>query len=164
MEDFLLRLAGRAGAFSYLDLPQKVESLALASFCCCLLGDLGAFPLASNLGIALLGLVAIRARSEAQLISLCGFIMFTAVGDLFFVCTEADSWGGVFTVMNMVLKLGMGQYAFRMYTAFDALAAAGDIGEIEPPEHDGGSSSFPAASYTAPPPLGDPNPPGDVTR
>jgi hypothetical protein len=66
--------------------------------------------------------------------------------------------------MNMVLKLGMGQYAFRMYTAFDALAAAGDIGEIEPPEHDGGSSSFPAASYTAPPPLGDPNPPGDVTR
>ena len=76
-EDLLLCLSARAGAFSYLDLASKIEVFALASFTCSLLGSLSpSFPLAANLGVALVALLACRGRSEAQLTGLCGFCLF----------------------------------------------------------------------------------------
>ena len=121
-EDLLVRLSTRAGAFAFLDLPSRIEVLALASISCCLLGNLAiAFPLAENLALALLALVAIRHRSEVQLIALCGFCAFTTITDIVFMCTYASGWGGTMTALNIFLKLAVAVQAHKLSSALGAL-------------------------------------------
>ena len=77
IEDCMLSILSRAGTFGFLDVPAKVETLALASFGCTLLGNLSEFPAPENFAIALLAMLASRTRSEAQLVGLIGFVLFT---------------------------------------------------------------------------------------
>lgn len=137
----------RAGAFAFLDLPSRIEVLALASFSCCLLGNLAAaFPLAENLAIALLALLAARSRSEVQLVALFGFCMFTTVTDVVFMCTYAGGWGGAMTAMNIFLKLGAASHAHKLWNAAGLLDDS--LGGMPP--RDDGSAGYPTASYAAP--------------
>lgn len=168
-DDFVLRLSERANAFAFLDRPARVEVFALASFGCCLLGSLvDAFPLAANLAVAQLALLASRSRSEAQLIALCGFVLFTAVTDVIFMCVSPSGWGGMMIILNIVLKLSYATQAYRLCYTLSHFAGYGD----EPlPTSDAGpaSGAYPPA-YQAPPPVdgdadaGDSLMPGEATR
>ena len=123
-EDFLLRLSARAGAFAFLDAPSKLEVFALSSFSCCLLGSLSStFPLAANLAVALLALIACRGNSEAQLAGVCGFCFFTIITDVIAMCTRMSGWGGTMTTLNVLLKLGIAANAYRLVDDIGILAA-----------------------------------------
>ena len=123
MDDFLVRLSARTGAYSFLDVPAKMEVLALASFCCCLLGSMSsAFPLAQNIGIALLALLACRGNSEAQLAAACAFSLFTTVTDIIIMFANPSGWGGAMTTLNLLLKLAIAAHAYRMCETLGALA------------------------------------------
>ena len=150
MEDFLVRLSTRAGAFAFLDLPSRIEVLALASISCCLLGNLAiAFPLAENLALALLALLAIRNRSEVQLIALCGFCAFTTITDIVFMCTYASGWGGTMTALNVFLKLSIAVQAHKLSSALGALDDQfGGMAAV--PQGGGGGGGYPTAGYVAP--------------
>ena len=148
MEDLLLRLSARAGAFAYLDLPSKLEVFALSSFACCMLGGLSSsYPFATNSAVALLALVACRSRSEAQLACLCGFSLYTTITDIIAVCIHPTGWGGVMTIANLVLKLNLAIYSYRLMDALSELSdemAPRDEGTSGP-----AASGFPTA-YHAP--------------
>ena len=146
-EDLLLCLSARAGAFSYLDLASKIEVFALASFTCSLLGSLSpSFPLAANLGVALVALLACRGRSEAQLTGLCGFCLFTTVTDIIAIATRCTMWAGTMATLNIMLKFGTASHAYRLCDAVGALAAD----ELAPSDERGGavgsSAGYPTAS------------------
>lgn len=157
-EDFLVRLSTRAGSFAFLDLPSRVEVLALASFSCCLLGNLAAeFPLAENLSLALLALLATRSRSEVQLVALVGFSAFTTITDVVFMCTYATGWGGTMTALNIFLKLGVAAHAHKLVSALDALddqfggmSAVPSCSGAGGGSCSGGGGGYPTAGYTAP--------------
>ena len=154
------RFSRSAGAFAFLDLPSCIEVLALASFSCCLLGNLAeSFPLSENLALALLALLATRTRSEVQLLALCGFCLFTIITDVVFMCTEAGGWGGAMTLLNILLKLAMASGAQKLCYALEALSE--DMGGMMAGGRSActglGAGAYPSASYAAPsepPPLG----------
>ena len=143
-EDMLLRLSARAGAFTLLDTPSKIEVIALGSFSCCMLGSLSnSFPLAANLAVALLALVACRARSEAQLAGLCGFCLFTTITDIINLCVRPSGWGGTMTIVNIFLKLSLATQAYRLS---DALSAFAIDDELPAAPGDGGAGGTPGSS------------------
>lgn len=146
MDDIVVRLATRIGSVQLLDVPSRVEVLALASFSCCLLGDLGEFPLASNLAVAVLALVACRSRSEAQLVAFCGFAIYTTITDVIFMCTIASSWGGAMTTFNIVLKLAAATNAYKMCATLSTMSGE----ELGMGDDD---DAYPSAAYQAPPNL-----------
>jgi hypothetical protein len=152
-DDLLLRLSARAGAFAFLDTPSKIEVFALGSFSTCLLGSLARFPLPANLAIALLGLLACRSRSEAQLAGLCGFCVFTTITDLIEMARGGTSgWGGTMCILNIILKLFMAANAYRIVDALGALdemAPNDDLGEPGQVGSGSAASGFPTA-YHAP--------------
>jgi hypothetical protein len=130
-----------------MDLPARVETFGLFSFACCLLGSLASpfFPLAINVGVALLALVACRSRSEAQLLGYCGAVVFTLVTDLLFLFRSASAWGAAMIVVNVVCKLGGASNAYRLCSMVDALGNDDELSASE----EGGSSRYPSA-YQAP--------------
>ena len=153
-EDLLLRLSARAGAFAFLDAPSKIEALAMGSFSCCMLGSLShSFPLAANLSIALLALLAIRGRSEAQLAGLCGFCLFTTLTDIINLCYWSTGWAGTMTILNIFIKLSMASYAYRICDALaadDVLPSADDYAAADAPHGAGSSGGYPAVYHSPP--------------
>ena len=109
LDDLLIMVSGRLRqglqAFIYLAVPERVEMFGLLSMSCCLLGSLGEFPLAVNLAVALLALIACRSGSDAQLLALCGFATFTIITDLMHIF-RCSAWGGAMLIINAVLKAG----------------------------------------------------------
>lgn len=103
------------------------------------------FPLEVNFSIALLALLAMRSRSEAQLLGLVVFALFTTMTDVVFLCSEASGWGGVMTALNMVLKLGLALHAYRICSVSDGLSADDGLGASD----EGGNGGYPTA-YHAP--------------
>mmetsp|Transcript_18011 Transcript_18011/g.46045 ORF Transcript_18011/g.46045 Transcript_18011/m.46045 type:complete len:159 (+) Transcript_18011:84-560(+) len=156
MDDALLMISGRIRrgwqAFMFLDVPERVETFALLSFACCLLGSLGIFPVSVNLAVALLGLVAARSHSDAQLLGLCGFVAFTIATDIMqlFRCS---AWGASMLAVNVVLKFGAASNAYRM------VGEPGPDDGLSTAESPGG---YTGASYQAP--LGNEDNPTTVYR
>ena len=168
IEDCLLRLSANVGAFAQLDVAAKLEVLALSSMSACILGY--DFPSTFSLAIALLALLAVRTRSDAQLIALCGFSVYTSVTDFVYIFTDSSStWSSVMLILNIAIKALMATNAFRLFgSGEDGMsmgaaddAAAMDIGGMgggggggfpNPPSssYGGGSGGFPSASYIAP--------------
>ena len=147
-EELLLRLSARAGAYTFLDVPSKIEVLALGSFSCCLLGSLSTgFPLPVNLAVALLALLACRARSEAQLAGLCGFGLFTIITDIIAICTRPTGWGGTMTAFNIFLKLSVAGHAYRLCDALGALDDMAPVNGDEGAVVAGGGGSGAAVGY-----------------
>ena len=150
IDDCLIMATGRLQnglrSFMYLDLPSRIETFGLLSFSCSLLGNLGKFPIAANLAVALLAIVACRSRSEAQLLGLCGFALFTSVTDIIFMASSPSFWGTVFIVLNMLLKMGAASNAYR-------LCGAALEGSESLETSDEGQAGYPSA-YQAPSSLG----------
>ena len=144
LDDCLIMLSGRMQSglqtFAFLDLPGRVETFGLLSFCCCMLGSLGEFPLSANLGVALLALVACRSKSEAQCLCVCGASMFTILTDFFFITSNPSAWGTAMAIINAALKLGCANNAYKLCSSSQF---GGD--ELSQPEE-----GFPRA-YHAPP-------------
>ena len=142
LDDCYVMLSGRLQsslqAFAHLDLAARVETFGLLSFCCCLLGSLGKFPLAINLGVALLALVACRSKSEAQCMCMCGGAIFTIVTDFVYITTNPSGWGAAMVVVNAALKLGCASNAHKLSSHL-----GGD--ELSPPEE-----GFPRAYHVPP--------------
>lgn len=115
-------------AWSQLDQMQKCELCCLLSFCCCFIGSLAAFPLATNLSIALLGLLACRKDgTEPQRVAFIFFCGVSTVTDIVFMSSVANGWGwgGVMTVINMVAKTVAATLAFRLCDTFRSLRETG---------------------------------------
>ena len=70
-------------AIQYMDTTSRVELFSLVSFACCIVGaESDSYMLSSNLAVALLGLICCRGASEAQLVGLCVFSLFTTLTDV----------------------------------------------------------------------------------
>ena len=163
LEDCLLRLSASMGTFASLDAPAKMEVIALSSFAACLLG--GDWPAAFNLSIALLALLAVRTRSDAQLCALCGFAIYTSITDFVYLFAEPSSgWGSAMLILNIVLKVGLATNSYALFGTGDdgmPMGGADDVDAVGGRGNNfaggGGSSSasgagggFPSASYIAP--------------
>lgn len=111
-----------AVAFSFMDPAAKVELLCLLSFTVCILGSLSEFPVAVNLGVALLGLVSSRNGGEAQLLAMCFFAALTTVTDIIFMTTQPSGWGGFAILLNFFCKLGAATQAYRQCETSQRLA------------------------------------------
>lgn len=151
MDDVLIMISGRMRqglqAFMFLDVPERVETFGLLSFSCCLLGSQSVtFPLAVNIAVALLALIAARSRSDAQLLGLCAFVAFTSATDLLQVF-HCSAWGAAMLTVNLVLKFGAASNAYRL-VGMPILASDNGLGAVE---HGCGSSGPPSGPYQAPP-------------
>ena len=147
-------------AFQYMDSAARVELLSLLSFACCLIGGVSATG-AGNLAVALQGLICSRTGSEAQVVGLCAFSLFTTITDVsrgaaqicwlqpralpprfspaavpqvVALCTDVDGWGGLWLAINIVFKLGAAVNASRGSHFYGAVT--GDFPAAES-SHDG---------------------------
>lgn len=152
LDDCLISLSGRMQdsfqSFLFLDLPARIETFGLLSFCCCLLGSLASkFPLPVNIGVALLALSACRSRSEAQCLCMCGAAAFTVATDVLYMVAFPSGWGAALTLLNAVLKLGAASNAYRLY---GALGGGGDdeLGDAE--EGGSGGAAGPSSASAFP--------------
>jgi len=111
----------------------KVELCCLASFLCCLMGSFDSFPLAVNLAITLLGLMACRSKSEAQYLAMVAFCGISAITDVVWICNESTGWGSCMVVINLVPKLSAANYTFRLsrVLADDDLENIGQSAEVQ---------------------------------
>ena len=150
VDDCLIMVFGRLQSamqsFMFLDMPARVETFGLLSFACCLLASLSQFPLAVNLGVALLAVMASRSKSEGQLLALCGFAMFTVMTDLLFMAAHASAWSGLLMLVNIAIKLACASSAYRLAGILNELGGDDKL----PAAAEGGTASFPAAGYQAP--------------
>lgn len=112
-----------AVAFTFMDPAAKVELLCLLSFTACILGSLSEFPVALNLGVALLGLLSSRSGSEAQMLAFCLFVVMTTVTDVIFMTSQPSGWGGLMIVLNLGCKLAAATQSYRLAESGQALAA-----------------------------------------
>ena len=162
LEDCLLRLSASMGTFASLESPAKMEVIALSSFGASLLG--GDWPAAFNLAIALLALLAIRTRSDAQLCALCGFAIYTSITDFVYLFAEpSSSWCSAMLILNIAFKVGLATNAYVLFgTGDDGMPMGGvddvDVGGVRGGGLGGGGGpsvpsaggGFPSASYIAP--------------
>ena len=125
-EQALALLSSRAQqwavAFTFMDPAAKVELLCLLSFTVCILGSLSAFPVALNVGVALLGLLSSRSGSEAQMLAFCLFVVMTTITDVIFMTSEPSGWGGFMIVLNLCCKLTAATQSYRLAETSQALA------------------------------------------
>tara|TARA_B110001452_G_scaffold259893_1_gene256784 strand:+ start:1009 stop:1674 length:666 start_codon:yes stop_codon:yes gene_type:complete len=126
MSEPLALLSSRAQqwavAFTFMDPAAKVELLCLLSFTVCILGSLAEFPVALNLGVALLGLLSSRSGSEAQMLAFCLFVVMTTVTDVIFMTSRPSGWGGFMIVLNLCCKLTAATQSYRLAESSQALA------------------------------------------
>ena len=77
------RLQQTALAVQYLDTSARIELFSLLSIACCIIGgENSSYMLATNLTVAMLGLMCSRGGSEAQLAGLCVFAIVTTITDV----------------------------------------------------------------------------------
>uniref|UniRef100_A0A6V3YF55 Uncharacterized protein n=1 Tax=Prymnesium polylepis TaxID=72548 RepID=A0A6V3YF55_9EUKA len=122
-------------AITYMDPSARVEFFSLVSMACCLIGaENGPYMLSTNLAVALLGLICCRSGSELQVVALCVFSLFTTITDVVHMCTNPSGWGGLWSAINIVMKLGAATSASRSSATFRSLTGEDDT--LYPPAED----------------------------
>lgn len=163
--DTLLRFLGN---IQHMDCAGRAEAFGLLSFGCCVLGSWADdYPLSVNLAIALLTLLAVRCRSEPQLLAVVGFACYTSIADVVYLLSEGASvWGWLMAAANIFLKLCAAANCFRLGSlgSDEELLAPGG-GDDEPggypsaryhePGPGGGGFQQPPGAYAAPPTPGE---------
>lgn len=100
---------------------RKCELCCMISLLCCFVGALATFPLATNLALALLGLMCCRHDgSEVQRIGYCFFTALSFVTDIIFMCSWPNGWGwgGVMAIANMPVKVVAAMQIFALSETF----------------------------------------------